>query len=192
MNLRKSTTAVLAVAALGFAGCGDDDEDESAATTEAPAATQEAAPPAAEAPEQPTEDFDVEPIASEISEDLDSKPQVPMPEGAPPADLVSEDIVEGEGEPLRAGDTANVMYVGVSFATGQEFDSSWEGGQPVPFPIGQMAVIPGFDEGLVGMRPGGRRLLVIPPELGYGAQGAPPAIGPNETLIFVVDLIGTA
>ena len=191
MNLRATTAALLAATALIAAGCGDDDDDTAATpAAEAPAATEPA--PAGTAPAAPAGDFDIDALASEIGEDLDSKPEIPQPEGAPPAELVTEDIVEGEGEALQAGDTANVQYVGVSFATGAEFDSSYEGGQPVPFPIGQGAVIPGFDEGLQGMRPGGRRLLVIPPDLAYGAQGAPPAIGPNETLVFVVDLVEIA
>ena len=190
MNLRATTTALLAATALIAAGCGDDDETAATPAAEAPAATEPA--PADTGAAAPAGDFDIAVLAAEIGEDLGSKPEIPKPEGAPPAELVTEDVVEGEGEALQAGDTANVQYVGVSFATGEEFDSSYEGGQPVPFPIGQGAVIPGFDEGLQGMRPGGRRLLVIPPDLAYGAQGSPPAIGPNETLVFVVDLVEIA
>lgn len=105
----------------------------------------------------------------------------------PPSELVTKDIYVGEGTPVAAGDTVNSHYTGVTWSTGQVFDSSWERGQPISFSLAQ--VIPGWQQGLVGMKPGGRRLLVIPPDLGYGAQGSPPAIPPNSTLVFVVDLV---
>ncbi|MGH2946346.1 MAG: FKBP-type peptidyl-prolyl cis-trans isomerase [Solirubrobacteraceae bacterium] len=100
-----------------------------------------------------------------------------------------EDIVEGKGRAAKAGSTVSVQYVGVSWSTGQEFDASWNSGQPFPFPLGGGQVIPGWDQGVEGMKNGGRRLLVIPPELGYGAAGSPPVIAPNETLVFVVDMV---
>jgi peptidylprolyl isomerase len=89
---------------------------------------------------------------------------------------------------VKAGQTATVDYVGVSFSTGQEFDASWDRGEPFPFPLGGGQVIQGWDQGVEGMKVGGRRELVIPPDLGYGPQGSPPAIAPNETLVFVIDL----
>jgi peptidylprolyl isomerase len=163
--------------AFGFAACGDDDDDggETAATP---------TPTATEAPAA----FDGKALAAEVSKDLDSKPKVPALEGDPPTELVTEDVVKGKGPGAKAGDTLTMQYVGVSWSTNQEFDASWDRGEPFPFQLGAGMVIPGWDEGMVGMRRGGRRLLVIPPEMGYGPQGSPPAIGPNETLVFVVDL----
>ena len=99
------------------------------------------------------------------------------------------DIVKGKGPKAKAGDTLTMQYVGVAWSNGQQFDASWDAGQPFPFQLGAGMVIPGWDQGMVGMQKGGRRLLVIPPDLGYGAQGAGDAIGPNETLVFVVDLV---
>jgi peptidylprolyl isomerase len=118
-----------------------------------------------------------------------TKPEVEVPDGPPPSELETTDITEGEGTEAQPGDTVEVEYVGVSYSDGQEFDSSWEREEPFSFQLGSGQVIPGWDEGLVGMKVGGRRELVIPPDLAYGKQGSPPAIGPNETLVFVVDLI---
>jgi peptidylprolyl isomerase len=119
-----------------------------------------------------------------------SKPEVEPYDGAPPADLVIEDITVGTGEEARAGQTATVHYVGVAHSTGEEFDASYNRGAPFQFQLGAGRVIAGWDQGVVGMKIGGRRKLVIPPHLGYGARGAGSAIKPNETLIFVVDLVG--
>jgi len=117
------------------------------------------------------------------------KPEIDFPEGAPPADLVVEDITVGDGEEAAAGRTAVVHYVGVAFSTGEEFDASWNRGETFDFPLGAGAVIAGWDRGVVGMKVGGRRRLVIPPELAYGDRGAGAVITPGETLIFVVDLV---
>jgi len=117
------------------------------------------------------------------------KPEIDFPEGAPPADLVVEDITVGDGEEAAAGRTAVVNYVGVAFSTGEEFDASWNRGETFDFPLGAGAVIAGWDRGVVGMKVGGRRRLVIPPELAYGDRGAGAVITPGETLIFVVDLV---
>jgi len=127
--------------------------------------------------------------AAEALEDTTVKPEIPKPAGSPPRNLEKDDIVTGKGPAARAGDKVVVHYVGVSFSTGDEFDSSWVTGQPYPFPLGGGQVIEGWDKGVVGMRKGGRRKLTIPPRLGYGAEGSPPVIGPNETLVFVVDLL---
>jgi peptidylprolyl isomerase len=121
--------------------------------------------------------------------DTSSKPAIAVPDEEPPGELVVEDIVEGEGEPAEEGDQVTVQYVGVDYATGEQFDASWDSGQPFPFELGGGQVIPGWDEGVEGMREGGRRQLTIPPDLAYGEQGSPPAIGPNATLVFVVDLV---
>ncbi|MFE9202256.1 FKBP-type peptidyl-prolyl cis-trans isomerase [Micromonospora sp. NPDC007230] len=118
------------------------------------------------------------------------KPEVGPIEGAPPADLVIDDITVGEGPEARPGQLATVHYVGVAHSTGREFDASWNRGEPFEFPLGGGQVIAGWDRGVVGMKVGGRRRLTIPPHLGYGARGAGGAIKPNETLVFVVDLLG--
>ncbi|HEX2128783.1 MAG TPA: FKBP-type peptidyl-prolyl cis-trans isomerase [Solirubrobacterales bacterium] len=126
---------------------------------------------------------------AEISTDLSERPVIEVPDEAPPAELVTEDIVVGDGPRAQTGDRVEMQYVGVSYSTGDEFDASWDTGQPIPVTLGAGEVIPGWDEGIPGMREGGRRELIIPPDLAYGAQGRPPAIGPNETLVFVVDLV---
>ena len=127
----------------------------------------------------------------DISDDLSTKPEVPKPEGSPPSELTSDDVVVGDGQEAKPGDHVTVHYVGVSFSTGRQFDSSWDRNQPFDFPLGDGRVIQGWDDGVSGMREGGRRTLVIPPALGYGARGAGP-IAPNETLVFVVDLVKVA
>ncbi|MEH1014415.1 FKBP-type peptidyl-prolyl cis-trans isomerase [Micromonospora sp. CPCC 206060] len=118
------------------------------------------------------------------------KPEVGPIEGAPPADLVIEDITVGEGPEAQPGQLASVHYVGVAHSTGREFDASWNRGQAFEFSLGGGQVIQGWDQGVVGMRVGGRRRLTIPPHLGYGSRGAGGVIKPGETLIFVVDLLG--
>jgi peptidylprolyl isomerase len=130
-------------------------------------------------------------VTVEGADDLGNKPTVTVDTSAdPPGDLASEDLVQGDGQEVRAGDTAQVQYVGVSWSTGREFDSSWDrGAQPFSFPVGAGRVIAGWDRGVVGMRAGGRRLLVIPPGLGYGDRGAGGVIAPGETLVFVVDAL---
>ncbi|EWM63445.1 FKBP-type peptidyl-prolyl cis-trans isomerase [Micromonospora chalcea] len=118
------------------------------------------------------------------------KPQVGPIEGAPPADLVVEDITVGDGPEARPGQLVSVHYVGVAHSNGREFDASWNRGETFEFPLGGGQVIAGWDQGVVGMKVGGRRKLTIPPHLGYGARGAGGVIKPNETLVFVVDLLG--
>ena len=117
------------------------------------------------------------------------KPEVGPIEGAPPADLVIEDITVGEGPEAQPGQLASVHYVGVAHSTGREFDASWNRGETFEFPLGGGQVIAGWDQGVVGMKVGGRRRLTIPPHLGYGSRGAGGVIKPNETLVFVVDLL---
>jgi peptidylprolyl isomerase len=168
---RRQLAVCLLLPALFAAGCGDDEDEP-----ERPASI----PPAQE--EQPTE-----PTGADLK-DTSTKPEIPKPTGSPPRRLVIEDIVKGKGRPSRKGDTLTVQYVGVSFSTGAQFDASWDRGQPFTTQIpGQ--VIEGWNRGLLGMREGGRRKLTIPPDLAYGAQGQPPSIGPNETLVFVIDLV---
>jgi peptidylprolyl isomerase len=153
--------------------CGDDDEEPAAAPT------------ATETPAGTAGEVD----ASAISKDLSEKPAIAQPSGEPPAELQTIDIVKGKGKAAKAGDVVSVQYVGNSWSTGAQFDASWDrGAEPFQFPLGAGQVIPGWDQGVEGMRRGGRRLLVIPPDLAYGAQSPSPDIAPNETLIFVVDL----
>ncbi|MFJ2605051.1 FKBP-type peptidyl-prolyl cis-trans isomerase [Streptomyces sp. NPDC091279] len=117
------------------------------------------------------------------------KPEIDFPEGDVPADLEIKDLWVGEGEEAKAGQTVTVHYVGVSFSTGEEFDASWNRDQPFRFPLGGGRVIKGWDQGVQGMKVGGRRRLTIPPHLAYGSQSPSPLIKANETLIFVVDLL---
>jgi peptidylprolyl isomerase len=117
------------------------------------------------------------------------KPEVDFPGGDAPTELVTTDLVEGEGDEAVPGRTAVVHYVGVAFSTGEEFDASWSRGEPFAFPLGAGQVIAGWDRGVAGMKVGGRRHLLIPPELGYGERGAGQVIAPGESLIFVVDLL---
>jgi peptidylprolyl isomerase len=160
--------------AVFVAACGDDEEEASAPQETATA----------------TADPTVGEVDAEgISKDLTEKPQVAQPSGEPPAELQTVDIVEGKGKAAKAGDTVSVQYVGNSWSTGAQFDASWDrGAEPFTLPLGAGQVIPGWDQGIVGMKKGGRRLLVIPPDLAYGDQSPSPDIGPGETLIFVVDL----
>jgi peptidylprolyl isomerase len=114
---------------------------------------------------------------------------VKVPEGSPPKSTQTKDIVKGTGEAVKSGDAVSVQYVGVLFKNGKEFDASWDRGEPFQFTLGAGDVIPGWDKGIPGMRVGGRRELIIPAKDAYGAQGSPPVIGPNEALVFVVDLV---
>jgi peptidylprolyl isomerase len=119
-----------------------------------------------------------------------SKPEVTIPEGAPSYQLELEDITVGEGDEATPGTIVEVHYVGVSWKTGKQFDASWDRGDTFKFGLGKGQVIRGWDEGVAGMKVGGRRKITIPPDLAYGKRGAGGAIGPDETLVFVVDLVG--
>jgi peptidylprolyl isomerase len=181
--LRARTIALLAAAAVGVGACGDDKSD-TASTAAAPAA-------AAPAPATSTTTTPAKKTGSlDISKDVSSKPKIPKPSGDPPTKLVVKDIVAGKGRAAKAGDNVVVNYVGVLFSTGEQFDASWDSGKPFAFALGQGGVIAGWDQGVAGMKIGGRRLLIIPPDLAYGAQGQG-SIGPNETLVFVIDLLNT-
>ncbi|MER7110411.1 FKBP-type peptidyl-prolyl cis-trans isomerase [Streptomyces sp. NPDC000229] len=118
------------------------------------------------------------------------KPEIDFPGGEPPKDLEIKDIWEGDGPEAKAGDMVKVHYVGVAFSTGEEFDSSWNRGTPLQFQLGVGQVIQGWDQGVQGMKVGGRRQLIIPAHLAYGDRGAGGRIAPGETLIFVCDLVG--
>ncbi|MDX6506852.1 MAG: hypothetical protein QOG06_1496 [Gaiellaceae bacterium] len=179
MATRTATAALLVAAALGTGACGDKKPavDNSVTPATAPPATT-ATQPAATGPT--VQDL-------KISKDLKKKPTIAKPGGDPPTTLYSRDIVKGKGKKAQTGDGVTVQYVGVSYSTGQQFDASWDNGAPFQFQLGAQMVISGWDQGVAGMRVGGRRMLVIPPDLAYGSAGRP-GIAPNETLIFVIDL----
>jgi peptidylprolyl isomerase len=118
-----------------------------------------------------------------------TRPEIEFPGDTPPADLVVEDLTVGDGAEATAGSTVSAHYVGVAHSTGEEFDASWNRGAPLDFRLGVGMVIAGWDQGIAGMKVGGRRRLTIPPHLAYGERGAGGAIAPGETLIFVVDLM---
>jgi peptidylprolyl isomerase len=171
---------ILAALVLAAAGCGDEFDqtititEDGGAAAPAETATATATPPA----------------GSKDLKDTKVKPLIEKPSGDPPKKLVIADIVKGKGKVAKKGDTVSVQYVGVSWSTGEQFDASWDrGGEPFSFTLGKGDVIKGWDRGVARMRTGGRRQLTIPPELAYGANGSPPAIGPDETLIFIVDLV---
>ena len=159
---RRLTLLALACTALiAVAGCGGSDSDEPASSS---------TPEAAAAPEA-------------------TKPEVTVPKGKAPKKLVIKDLKVGDGATAEPGKQVTVNYVGVSKLNGRQFDASWDRGEPFTFQLGSGGVIQGWDEGVKGMKVGGRRMLVIPPDLAYGPQGSPPTIGPNETLVFVIDLL---
>ncbi len=158
-------TAV-ALFAVGAAGCGGGGSSSSSEAT-----TVEASKDSAEASSGKT------------------KPKVRVPNRPPPKKLVIRDLERGTGAEAKAGDEVEVQYVGVNYKRGDQFDASWDRNEPLSFQLGRGMVIPGWDQGIKGMKVGGRRELIIPPNLAYGPAGRPPAIPPNETLIFVVDLL---
>lgn len=124
-----------------------------------------------------------------MSQNLNEKPEIDFPGGEAPTELEVTDLVTGDGAEATKGSTVSVHYVGVTHSGGEEFDSSWNRGEPLKFPLGVGYVIPGWDQGVQGMKVGGRRQLVIPSHLAYGERGAGGVIGPNEALVFVVDLL---
>lgn len=172
--MRAPISIVALCAALALAGCGSG-SDSSTGSTESTGSTS------TEGSTTPAKQS--EPTARK------TKPKVTVPKGPPPKQLVVKELEEGTGAEAKAGDEVAVQYVGVDYKSGKEFDSSWSRHEPYVFQLGVGQVIPGWDKGIEGMKVGGRRELIIPPELAYGEAGSPPAIGPNETLIFVVDLL---
>jgi peptidylprolyl isomerase len=122
---------------------------------------------------------------------LATEPKVTPPSGAAPSKLVTKDLITGAGKEAKSGDNVAVNYVGVLYKGGKEFDASWKRKEPFSFVLGRGQVIPGWDQGVAGMKVGGRRELIIPSALAYGTRGSPPTIPPNAPLVFVVDLLGT-
>jgi peptidylprolyl isomerase len=172
---RTSLTALAAAAALALAGCGDDSTTPAAAPTQ----TESAVP-------SETAALFCAPTTEESAVPAEV-PTVDVPAGPPPAELQVTEITEGTGEVAETGDRVCVDYVGVLYEQpDQPFDQSYTRGQPIEFQVGG-GVIEGFSQGVTGMKVGGRRQVVIPPEMGYGAQGVGP-IPPNSTLVFLMDL----
>jgi peptidylprolyl isomerase len=184
-KIRLLSLPTLLALALMAAGCGSSAK-QSAADRYAAQAEQEAKnrKPVA-APTAPVAEK-VTPSSGEA--DLATKPKVPKGQGAAPTKLVVQDLIEGKGKAAKTGDQLTVQYVGVLFKNGKQFDTSWgKGKQPYQFALGSGGVIQGWEQGLLGMKEGGRRKLIIPADLAYGAQGSG-SIGPNEPLIFDIDL----
>jgi peptidylprolyl isomerase len=174
--VRKLTIALLIVLCAAFAvvGCGDDEDSGTTAETTA-AATSESADSGE---------------SGEAASGEKTKPDTTVPKDAPSpkGKLAFQDAEEGSGKTAKEGDEVTVHYVGVNFKDGKEFDASWDRGEPFTFTLGSGMVIPGWEQGVEGMKVGGRRELIIPPNLGYGKEGTE-SIPPNETLYFVVDLL---
>ncbi|MEA2385584.1 MAG: hypothetical protein QOH72_5555 [Solirubrobacteraceae bacterium] len=180
--------AALAATALMLSACGGSTKesaaDKFASTAEQQAKTQTSAPAATTPAVTPTK---ATPSSGERN--IGTKPKIPKASGAAPTTLKAEDLIQGTGAAAKSGDKISVRYVGVLFNNNKEFDSSWKRGKaPFQLTLGQGQVIQGWDQGLVGMKVGGRRRLTIPPALAYGAQGQPPTIPANSTLVFDVDL----
>jgi len=175
-RLRTWTIVALAASSLGLAACSSSSSSSTTSTT-APATT-------------PTTAVVIGTIAAPSpAGTIGTQPTIIVPTGAPPTQLESKDLIVGTGPAVKAGDKASVQYVGVAYSSKQIFDSSWSRNQPFAFSLGAGAVIPGWDKGVVGMQVGGRRELIIPANLAYGAQSPGSGIAANDTLIFIVDLV---
>jgi peptidylprolyl isomerase len=185
---------LVAVAALLITGDDDGDDavvagDESTTTTAVPVdADGDGVPDDPTATSAPATESAAGKPCVDVADELPAgAPEVPVQVGPPPTELITEDLAEGDGATVVATDTVTVQYIGVSCSTGTIFDSSYSRGQPATFPLNQ--VIPGWTEGIPGMKVGGRRLLGIPSEMAYGASGRPPEIAPDEALWFVVEVV---
>jgi peptidylprolyl isomerase len=188
LSSRIISPILLGLAALALlAGCGGTDSSQ-ADKAAAQAREQLKNPPKAQ--DLTIKAVVVKPSAGEA--DIKTKPAIAKQSGKPPVDLVVQDLIVGTGAEAKTGDTVDVQYVGVLYANGKEFDTSWKqasGNKPFTFTLGGGQVISGWDQGIVGMKEGGRRRLIIPADLAYGAQGSPPSIPANAALVFDVDLL---
>lgn len=176
MRRRAFLSGAAAISAAALAACSSEDGSSQIQHSEPPEETPEADTPADDA------------APTEIPADRQA-PTIEVPAGDPPTELKIEDEIVGGGAEATAGKAIDVHYVGVAWSTGKEFDQSWSRGEPLPFQLGAGQVIEGWDKGLEGMKVGSRRRITIPPQMGYGDQGAGPDIKPGETLIFVCDLV---
>jgi peptidylprolyl isomerase len=184
--MRRLTLLSLAAAGtLAVAGCGSGDSTKTAAIPSSDTSTVAAAP----ADTTPTTGADT---TTTQDPSKAQKPDVKVPSGPAPKKLVIKDLVKGTGAEAKDGDSLTMDYVGVLYKNGKQFDASWDRGQPLQFQLGAGQVIPGWDQGIKGMKVGGRRELIIPPSMGYGSEGSPPAIPPDAPLVFVVDLEGVS
>ncbi len=177
--------ALCAALATAIAGCGGS-SDSSTSSTESSAST-EAGESSTKSGESSEESGGSVPKAS--PNEKKTKPTVTVPKGISPNTFATKELEEGTGPEAKKGDEVTVQYVGVGYDSEKEFDSSWSRKEPFSFTLGAGEVIKGWDQGVEGMKVGGRRELLIPGELAYGAEGRPPSIAPNETLIFVIDLL---
>jgi FKBP-type peptidyl-prolyl cis-trans isomerase len=175
MSKRSVSSLFAVVAVAGLAACGGSSKAPGVQLAPAGGQTQASIPTTPKPPPA-----------------LAKKPVVTVPKGPAPSKLVTKDLVPGTGTAASAGRTVTVNYVGVIYKTGKEFDSSWKRNTPFTTSLSPGQVIPGWVQGLQGMKVGGRRELIIPPSLGYGAKGSPPTIPPNSTLVFVVDLLSVS
>ena len=184
MRFRPLLAVLLCLALLGLVACGEEEsglgegQEKAAEKQKDEGGSEEAAAPEAGAG------------GAKVSREAAqrTKPKIEAPGGEAPAQLEIKDLQKGTGATVKAGDQIAVNYSGVLFKNGKEFDSSF-GKQPFQFQVGAGMVIPGWDKGLTGAKVGARRQLTIPPEDAYGAQGSPPTIGPNEPLVFVIDVL---
>lgn len=181
--MRRLILLCLAAAALVVAGCGSDDSTKTAAIPDDASAS-------VSTPADTTATTPADTTATTQDPSLAQKPEVKVPSGPAPKKLVIKDLVTGTGAEAKDGDTLTMDYVGVLYKNGKQFDASWDSGQPFTFQLGGGQVISGWDQGIKGMKVGGRRELIIPPSMGYGSEGSPPTIPADSTLVFVVDLKG--
>ena len=186
MSVKQRILPVLvsAATAVGLAACGS---SKAPGVTPAPSGGATADAPAAAATSTPT--TATTSTTPKIPPAIAKKPVVVVPTGAPPTHLVTKDLIVGTGATAGAGQNITVNYVGVLYKGGKQFDASWDRNQTFTTPLSNGSVIPGWVQGIAGMKVGGRRMLIIPPSLAYGATGQPPTIPANATLVFVVDLI---
>lgn len=178
--MKRLVLVLFSCLALVVAGCGSSDDSSSSSSESTATSTESSEKSPAESGES---------AEKQSSGGEKTKPKVTVPSGPPPKKLEIKEIEKGSGPEAKAGDEATVQYVGVGYDSKEEFDSSWSHNEPFPVTLGAGGVIPGWEQGIEGMKVGGRRELIIPPNLAYGPEGRPPVIGPNETLIFVIDLL---
>jgi peptidylprolyl isomerase len=178
--VKRLTLILFACLALVGAGCGSSDDSSTSSSESTATSTESSEKSTAESAGGGEK---------QGSGGEKTKPKVTVPSGPPSKKLEIKEIEKGSGAEAKAGDEVTVQYVGVGYDSEKEFDSSWSRNEPLSLTLGSGGVIPGWEQGIGGMKVGGRRELIIPPNLAYGPSGYPPSIGPNETLIFVIDLL---